>query len=530
MVKPYHCGKKAAVCHTAPLFRLSCYSRLKQSLALVALLALGLSVAHPLLAEQNLSDTGQLAGERQAPSTEQTTNPAPAAIEIAPESVDTTEMEPNAAATTLAPTVEPPPAQKKTPPLPAVAPSTSISTARPLPYPKVSLKRRPHLNHLYQYDEQPLGDRIPVVLVPGRAQEAQFFSWWQKLGWEAKKQPHFQKQYKLLLYLYDSKQGLPLQTEEFEQEFRSLLRHLPPERNMVVVSYSLGGLIVRDMLTQKPELLDRVDQIYGIGVPYHGSPMFNTRWFSEFSKHPSPLRRFWDKVFYRAYLADKKNLLNGLYWANFDQSEPFYEGAQWRIPIDPERVENFTLAYADDEAAVVEAFKDKLVIYASYLNNPYVSEEKPRFNRNLQTKLIQIPKAVLGTILPFYGFTVHSVFDYMNLQMANLPTYTPGSPEGSNTNLYRYNDGVIPLSSALYLPPRRSPYQEELQELAAMDNVCRVRIFEDIDHVDLGHYRALERYLVAQDVTRPAAGERTPFGWLFYDLHQLHQNPNNPCE
>lgn len=381
------------------------------------------------------------------------------------------------------------------------------------------------LDHLYAFDATPLGERIPVIVLPGRIQERQFTPWWRKLARATRNHPELLKQYKFYLFLYDSSEQLEDLTRAFSEELGVMEHWLPADRPIKVISYSLGGTIGRDAFVQHPELLAPVSIVYGLTVPYHGSPMFDPKWFARYLKHISPIREMWDRVTYRAYMSNKKNLLDGLHWVNFDQSQPSYLTRQQRRMASrgllrrrpqPER-RKMTLT-----SKSVEAYKRRLVIYASYLPNQYTNPEvKSRgvpIIGPIVGPVIKAPKVIVSAILPFYGPSVHSVFKYMNKQMANLPTYSPDNPNGTNEHLYRYNDGIIPLSSMMYLPPREAPYREDLAGLVAASDVCGLRIFEGTDHVDMGHYRWPPGILRTADVLHPEAGERTPIEWLLMDL------------
>jgi hypothetical protein len=106
----------------------------------------------------------------------------------------------------------------------------------------------------------------------------------------------------------------------------------------------------------------------------------------------------------------------------------------------------------------------------------------------------------------------------MGLQLANLPTYTPEDPQGKNTQLYRYNDGAIPISSMLFLKPSLYPYSDGLWGLIGMSTVRNVRVFKGLDHLDIGEYARLKGNLVTPDLVHPEEGKRSPHHWILYDL------------
>lgn len=191
-----------------------------------------------------------------------------------------------------------------------------------------------------------------------------------------------------------------------------------------------------------------------------------------------------------------------------------------------------------------DAIRSKMVVYGSFLENGYTKTDQPINPRRLpryamvdqrgktrqqkRAAWLAMPGKVLVSILPVYGFTVHSVFTYMNYQLANLPSRTAENPEGKNTNLYRYNDGAIPLTSDLFLSPREKPYGEDLSVLAKKAHTRKVRIFANLDHVDLGEYNLLKSRLRRHDVIHPDEGAFLPNQWILVDLCQRAKDLNLP--
>ncbi len=57
------------------------------------------------------------------------------------------------------------------------------------------------LNQIYQFERSPLGNRIPVLLVPGRAEEFQHNSWWRAIRQVARKDLAFNRYFKLYVLL-----------------------------------------------------------------------------------------------------------------------------------------------------------------------------------------------------------------------------------------------------------------------------------------------------------------------------------------
>jgi hypothetical protein len=422
----------------------------------------------------------------------------------------------------------------------ATSPETISSTVEPL-VPWLFSRKRQHLNHLYQFDETPLAGRQPLIVIPGRSQEGQGNPWWKKLAKAIEKNPSIQKQYKFYVFLYDSTEPLSILSLEFAQELDYFTKHLPKNSpKMVVFSYSLGGLIARDTLIENPALFEKTQTIFGMAVPYHGSLLFDKSWFDQFFKNPSPLRNLSDKMAYQAFMFGRDNLVQDMGWRNFDGSIPNPKVTKFwhKAPKHSSLAETKPMIdlpapkYRSTDARV-QAFKKRLVVYTSYIENAYTKTRKKRrpFLATTSDGLIHVPANLLGTVLPVYGYTVHGAMSYMNWQIANIPTYTPKAQWAGLQHLYRFNDGVIPLSSSLYLPERNTPYNEPLAGFSGNYDGCFARVFYDVDHVDLAHYRWPEGHLVTSDIFHAEEGERKPMAWLFYDLDRLatHKNLQSAC-
>jgi hypothetical protein len=375
------------------------------------------------------------------------------------------------------------------------------------------------LNQIYQFDRSSLGNRIPVLLVPGRAEEFQHNAWWKEIWHVANRDLAFNRYFKLYVFLYNSKEELDVQAEGLVKELKGRFGTLPASQPLMMVTYSLGGVIVREM-AKDTRLLNKVDTMIAIAVPFHGSPMFDPDWFSEYLNPPtlSPVRRFWDRSLYRGYMFSKSNLTRGLNWDNFDSSKPQFhvnEGSPNSANVVGDQASSTVQPYREYPNA--DLIRQKTMVYASYLENAATHPESQK-KRGTIVKSISLPRRAVEAVLPFYGFTVHAVLSYMGLQLANLPTYTPDDPQGKNTQLYRYNDGAIPVSSMLFLKPSPYPYSDDLWGLIGMSTVRNVRVFKGLDHLHIGEYARLKGKLVTPDLVHPEEGKRSPHHWILYDL------------
>ncbi len=392
----------------------------------------------------------------------------------------------------------------------------------------VDARRRVGLNHIFYFEDSPLGDRIPVILMPGRAEEYQQSSWWKKIWKRLKKDDEFQSHYKLYAFIYDSKHELDEQSVDFNNEVKRHFGYLGATQPLVLVTYSLGGVIAYEALADE-DVMAKVHTVFGIAVPYHGSPMFDPSWFGKYlrPRNRSPIRKAWDRFIYHGYMFGKTNLKRGLKWDNFDGSKPQFDNDN--LELQGDQVVHAIEPFLNREHT--RAFKDKLVIYASYLENGYTKTNQPLNPKKLPLKVVgktanlpkDLTKNVLGAVLPFYGYSVHSVFTYMNHQLSNLPTFTPEFPKGENTHTYRFNDGALPLSSMMFLPPSPTPYEGDLNSLLESSDVCRIRLFVNVDHMHIGQYSIRKSRLRSDDILSDAKEDLTPNHWIIDDLKTLYE-------
>jgi hypothetical protein len=437
---------------------------------------------------------------------------------------------------------------------PLVLTPPPINEDQPDPSPLVLERKKSHLNHLYTFNKSPLGQRIPVILVPGRAEEYQRNAWWLMLQWATEADRDFVRRFKLYVYLYDSNDPLTKQSNGFIHDVKARFSHRlnnPSKQPLVLVTYSQGGLIAREAMSDSA-IFNGVHTLFALGVPFHGSPIFERDWFSYYLgiRHFSPLRRVLDHAAYKVYLSDKSNLTLGMRWDNFDRSLARFDLAnetslgrtlyhqakahqfnQIMGQLDGNIASRLTNSLPSNtlvnQALHITALKKKTIIYASYLKNRFVDTEQ-RNGKALQAfpsavgkSAKALPSLFFGSFFPIYVFSVHWVLQFTNDQLSNLPTYTPEAPFGKNTHLYAYNDGVVPLSSALYLPPSNKPYYGDPITLAQSLDVKQARIFSGLDHVELGEYTDKPKSIISADLLHPTDIKRSPNAWVLYDIKRL---------
>lgn len=412
---------------------------------------------------------------------------------------------------------------------------------------------------IYAFDSSPLGNRIPLLILPGRAEESHRNAWWEKVVKLGHGTPGFDQHYKPYVYLFNSRAQLGEMTDQLltaMDQWHPLIGGRP----WVVVSYSVGGMVLEEAWQRSARFRDNTLSAFAIAVPFNGSPMFNASWMVHegFAKPiPSELRFFtrkWsDAMGLRGYLYGRNNLVRMMHWSNMDGTlPPDYRAKNPElVPPDADKqpatstrtyyqaLKATQLGVSGIETAQAlahtQSLKQRLMIYASYLPNQVVKPQLPRTKKKLHQQRVlgtvllpvRLPFMLLNTVIPAYGVNVHLAFRFGNKAIAAMHT-GPNSPL-NETSVFQYNDGLLPLSSALYLPERpEAPYTESIPELVRLSGVCRARVFENADHVDLGNYRLNVKSLRTQDVLDPNRRAQTTTHWLLEDLVGLATQSSQP--
>ncbi|MBY0402488.1 MAG: hypothetical protein K2X66_01195 [Cyanobacteria bacterium] len=418
------------------------------------------------------------------------------------------------------------------------------------------------LNKIYAFDQTPLGNRTPLILVPGHGQEYELKPWWAHFYEYYRKDSAVLKDYKLFVYLYRSGDDLKDQATELDQQARKwFIAPQGPQPKMVFISYSLGGNITYQAMEDK-RVNEQTEHVFGIAVPYHGSPIFSPDWFLDHARPIafSPIRRIWDKLLFHTYFSSRLNLVRELQWDNFDGS----------IPLIASNTTSFSNLMQENSPTLVDvrqevdpvahpvplsprcntALKQKLILYASFLENDY-THLSANWSHSLPDLAVRIPIQVVslvkkagstavGAVLPYYGFSLNGALQYSNHLMATLShqTHSNSAPSSDKTpllkelkvserqryHLYAFNDGVIPLSSMLFLPNQNKPYTGNAVQMGKAHDVQFVRIFKGLDHLEIGEYTQKTKNIRRQDLLKPSEQARSPIEWLLYDLAQLSKS------
>jgi hypothetical protein len=218
-------------------------------------------------------------------------------------------------------------------------------------------------------------------------------------------------------------------------------------------------------------------------------------------------------------------LQEDLKWDNFDELIPdigkFKSGLGLgpKGILTPEDNANPQLARINESTHID---KSKFVTYSGYLVNKYLMVGK----RKLLEQTLLGPFNYVTVKLPVQLGREHPALKLLNAEMSNLvmnPDATVAGPPSPHA--YVLNDGIAPVSSALYMPPeliRKSPMLLE-SELPSIRNACDVhlaRVFRNMDHVSFLDSKP-PRHLGRKDLidqAHPEQGRRRIFQWIIHDL------------
>lgn len=401
-----------------------------------------------------------------------------------------------------------------------------ISTAAWSALPSVKdLKRNPvHGVEIYEYDSSPLGDRAPLLMVHGLDGENKQCFRWPNVCKFLEKEPSFNARYKILFARYNTHFALADVVPHFQRAIESI-SSASGGKPVRTIALSMGGNLIQQAMVDKATSA-RIDRVLTMGTPFHGSPLFATDWmhFSMAKHYRLPLMRFDNCFPYKVYFDHHKNLLSDLPWDNTDKKIPDIGTYRFVVPypiigkLSPEYTANRELVKYTVPGVVDKA---KFIVYGGYLGTLVSNPEADRFFR----AAIHYPTWFVFTRIPEHCGKEHPVLRVLNEHIAHTITApADSSVAGSGGNMYGLNDGITPLSSALYLSDAvmeshalRS--RKDVPPLRPVLDVRKARVFDNIDHLTfMDGYTPRGRSQQLRDELSPSAPERTIFHWILTDV------------
>lgn len=382
---------------------------------------------------------------------------------------------------------------------------------------------------IYQSDSDALGDRQPFLLIHGGNGEHLKLFHWEKVLARFSKDERFLKRYKPYLLRYNSAKLL----EELVPEARAAVLALSAscnKRPITIMALSMGGNIA-EIAMEDPDFNLAVDRVIALGTPFHGSPLFSADWFqySLYKSRVLSVFKVLDSLDYRVYFSWHKNYQQDLKWDDSDDLVPQVGHFRSKLPFGPKG--NLTVA-RDTSALLSEAnrnhkiHKQKFTTFAGYLINSYVLDKE---RDRLRWKLFA-PFRFMGTQIRAQAGREQAALLVLNREISKIDSGPAGSELGAGQHVYALNDGITPVSSALFLPDaicRTHLLLRESDLLAIVPyiDVAQARAFRNIDHVTFVEGKAPHHGSnLVRDSMHPQEGMHDIFDWMLAEVLQCRVN------
>jgi pimeloyl-ACP methyl ester carboxylesterase len=395
---------------------------------------------------------------------------------------------------------------------------------------KKSLKKSPTEVAIYAYDDAPLGDRSPLLMVHGLRGEFWPNFRWGKVAEHFKKDQTFNKTYKIYFCRYPTLVRLENTIPKFQKEIDRLYS-ASNERPITLVALSMGGNLCYESM-QDPDTESKIKALMALGSPFHGSPLFSGDWmqYSLYKRISMPWTRVDHSLALKLYFNRNQNLLADLAWDDVDNAIP--DGGKFKSrllfgpkgEVAPKKTANFRLQKLNETNLHI---KRKLITYGGYIHNPYLEPTAERYLENAA----MYPITFLTVKFPAHVGREHPVLKMLNRDIASVEVNKSWKENNKPAFLYALNDGITPLSSALFLPGdalKAVPLisQDAVRKLRDKTDVKLARAFKNVDHltyIDGDRPVAKIKKLEGKDINfadelRPEDGEKDIFAWMVGDI------------
>ncbi len=377
---------------------------------------------------------------------------------------------------------------------------------------------------IFQLDGTPVNGRRVLLLVHGGGAEKRPYFRWKKVLKALNADPEIPGRFKIYLYRYNTDARLTETAPAFQKDILRL-KAATGVNEVSLMCLSMGGNLVQRALMD-PAVDAAVDLVFAMCCPFHGSPLFSSAWF-QYSLDSTPLMPWARPIHnldYLLYFSRHKTLQQDLRWDNFDDLIPrvgrFKEGGLGpRGDLTPGTMDNPELAAINASGRIN---KTKFVTYGGYLVNIYIM---PPWRRRLE-KTILAPYRYVTVKLPVQLGREHPALRMLNKELSNMainpdaPIYGPPSPHS-----FVLNDGITPVSSALYLSPeliKENPMllEADLPALHGATDVHLARVFRNLDHISFLDGRPPNKvpWPKVSDMIHPEDGKKRLFDFLVDDL------------
>ena len=403
--------------------------------------------------------------------------------------------------------------------------SSSVSCSEFDLIPEKPIRTDATTGEIFQLDQTPLAGRKILLLVHGGGGEKRPCFRWGKLVKEIKQDPEASRRFKIFFFRYNSDGKIAVTGQQLKDALLKL-RERTGVNKITMLCLSMGGNIAQSAMLY-PEADAAVELVFCLATPFHGSPLFSPGWFQYSLDKPwyMPWAQPIHNLDYLLYFSRHKSLQQNLKWDNFDELIPDIGKFKRGLILGPEG----TLTPEDNanpQLALVNKSKrinkGKFVTYGGYLVNSYLMFGM----RKILERTLLAPVNYVMVKLPVQIGREHPALKLMNVEMSNL-VINPNAPAEGRPSPHAYvlNDGITPISSALYLPleaMRKSPILQEqgLQSIRENNDVHLSRAFRGMDHISFLDGKPPRR-LGSKDLVdqvHPEHGQRSIFQWIIHDL------------
>lgn len=336
-------------------------------------------------------------------------------------------------------------------------------------------------NSLVPYDlNNRTFDKEPLILIHGTVSDFQSYCGWKCILDQFKEKGILDK-YEVYIFKYPSnshsweniKQDLSEALSELTDLYEKYEGENKREIKFNFLVSSLGGNVLCDTLslmdststTNTTKFSKRINKIISLGTPFWGVPVMEK---DLKSNNSSSINSVTEKI-----------LLTGTDFLFPVLSEELH----WRLSESSEKdnkLENPSCGFV----------KEKFINYGAYMDSPITQKEKPE-KEEVKDWFYKTVKS--EDIRHVWNAFVHYKVGYEKRK------------ELGQAYLLKFNDGLVPIFSSLWLDPDQEKFQKESfldeKNLRKIHMIKpRARIFKGLDHTDLTHSCDRNGKLVFEDV------------------------------
>lgn len=409
--------------------------------------------------------------------------------------------------------------------------ASEASFSFPILPPEMLIKEKPGSIEIYQENNSPLNGRRALLMIHGGGGEFKSLMRWDRVLAAFDKDPAFRKTFKVFFLRYDSSDALG---DEIEQA-KTLVPKLAGEvgKPITVLALSMGGNVIGGALSD-PAVSESVDRALCMGTPFHGSPLFSSDWY-QYSLYQHKLglfTRMMDTFDYNYFFGKHRNYQRDLKWDNLDEGIPTVGAFKGITKAGPKG----DLTPARDEGKLLNKInktdinKGKIIAYAGYLLNAEIITMTAK--HRLETYALA-PYRFLTVRVPAQLGREESALKVLSTKIGKVNAV---NDQGLSVRRFALNDGITPVTSALFLAPdtvKEYPIIKEtdLKRLLPHVDIRLGRVFRDIDHVTFVEGTPPHGgSKLVKDELHPEDGSHTVFEWILDELLERNQGDRKDNE